>query len=146
MEILKKSIVIFVLSFSLFLLTGCVEYNPDYLKTEEGKHLPVEHCIRGTEGARLYGKLAQFEGKFLTFEKGAFGSIEMGHYLKDKKYDQITLVGLVSYICVLSNAVICKAALPNAHIIVEKDLTSAYDKHAQEIGFETLRNIHVEIK
>lgn len=121
-------------------------HEKDYLKTEEGKHLPVEHCIRGTEGAKLYGKLAQFEGKFLTFEKGTFGSIEMGQYLKDKNYNQITIVGLVSYICVLSNAVICKAALPNAHIIVEKDLTSAYDGHAQEIGFETLRNIHVEIK
>lgn len=121
-------------------------HEKNYLKTEEGKNLPVEHCLRGTEGAKLYGKLAQFEGKFLTFEKGTFGSIEMGDYLKDKNYDEITIVGLVSYICVLSNAVICKAALPNAHIIVEKDLTSAYDIHAQEIGFEALRNIHVEIK
>ena len=59
---------------------------------------------------------------------------------------EVTLVGLVSYICVLCNAVICKAALPNAHIVVEKDLTDALDKKAQDIGFEALRNIQVEIR
>ena len=121
-------------------------HEKDYLKTEEGKNLPVEHCLRGSDGAKLFGKLAQFEKNFITFEKGTFGSIGLGNYLLDKEYEEITLVGLVSYICVLSNAVICKSALPNAHIIVEKDLTSAYDVHAQEVGFEALRNIHVEIK
>lgn len=121
-------------------------HDEKYLESEEGKNLPVIHCQKGTKGAELFGELKKFEKDYPVFEKGAFASIELGNYLKDKKYDEITIVGLVSYICVLSNAVICKAALPNAHIIVEKDLTSAYDINAQKIGFEALKNIHVEIR
>lgn len=118
----------------------------DYMSSEEGKNLPVVHCIKGTEGSELYGKIKDAAKGYPVFEKGTFASLDLGNYLKDKDYEEITLVGLVSYICVLSNAVMCKAALPNAHIVVEKDLTDALDKHAQEVGFEALKNIHVEIK
>ena len=121
-------------------------HESNYLNTEEGKNLPIIHCVKNTKGFELYGKLKDVAEGYPTFEKGAFASLDLGNYLKDKNYDEISLVGLVSYICVLCNAVICKAALPNAHIIVEKDLTDAGDKHAEEIGFEALKNIHVEIK
>lgn len=121
-------------------------HEANYLETEEGKNLPVEHCLRGGKGQEIFGKVNGLQKGKIVFEKGAFGSIALGNYLLDKNYDEITIVGLVSYICVLSNAVICKAALPNAHIVVEKDLTDAADKKAQEIGFEALRNIHVEIR
>lgn len=121
-------------------------HDEKYLESEEGKNLPVSHCQKGSKGAELFGGLKTFEKDYPVFEKGTFGSLDLGNYLKDKKYDEITIIGLVSYICVLSNAVICKAALPNAHIVVEKDLTSAYDINAQKIGFEALKNIHVEIR
>lgn len=118
----------------------------NYMETEEGKNLPVMHCLEGSKGSELFGELESISKSYPVFKKNTFPSLELGNYLKDKKYDEITLVGLVSYICVLSNAVIAKAALPNAHIIVEKELTDAADKKAEEIGFEALRNIHVEIK
>lgn len=121
-------------------------HSKDYMETEEGKYLPIPHCIEGTPGCEFYGKIKEAAEGYPVFGKGAFSSIDLGIYLKDKKYDEITLVGLVSYICVLCNAIIVKAALPNAHIIVEKNLTDAADKKAQEIGFEALRNIQVEIK
>ena len=117
-----------------------------YLNSEEGKHLPIEHCIENTAGCELVGKIEGLSKGEKIFAKGAFGSIELGNYLLDKDYKEITIVGLVSYICVLANAIICKSALPNAHIIVEKDLVDAADKHAQEIGFEALRNVHIEIR
>lgn len=121
-------------------------HSKDYMSSEEGKNLPIPHCIEGTKGDELFGEIKEAAKGYPMFEKGAFASLDLGNYLKDKNYDEISLVGLVSYICVLCNAVICKAALPNAHIIVEKDLTDAGDKHAEEIGFEALKNIHVEIK
>ena len=121
-------------------------HEDNYLESEEGKNLPVKHCLSGSSGAELFGEVKDCQKDYKTFEKGAFGSLELGNYLANENYEQITVVGLVSYICVLSNAVICKAALPNAHIIVEKDLTDALDKKAQEIGFEALKNIHIEIK
>lgn len=118
----------------------------DYMLTEEGKNLPVLHCTKDSKGSELFGSLKEASKGYPVFEKPTFGSLELGNYLKDKGYNEITIVGLVSYICVLCNAVICKAALPNAHIIVEKELTDAADKHAQEVGFEALKNIHIEIK
>lgn len=121
-------------------------HDKNYLDSEEGKHLPIIHCQKGESGAELFGKLKMFESKYPTFEKPTFGSIELANYLLDKDYEQITVIGLISYICVLSNAVLCKSALPNAHIVVEKELTAADNKHAQEVGFEALKNIQIEVK
>ena len=118
----------------------------DYMSTEEGKNLPIMHCQNGSEGAALFGKIKEFENEFTVFEKGSFGSLELGNYIKDKNFEEITIVGLVSYICVFANAVICKSSLPNAHIIVEKDLVGAGDEKAQEIGFEAMKNLHIDIK
>ncbi len=121
-------------------------HEKDYMSTEEGKNLPVVHCIRGEEGTKFFGRVEELSKGHKVFEKATFGSIELAKYLDGKKYDEITLIGLVSYICVLSNAVIAKAAVPNAHIVVEKDLTSAAFIHEQEVGLEALKNIHVEIR
>lgn len=118
----------------------------DYMSTEEGKNLPIPHCIKGTSGCELYGKINELAKGHLIFEKETFGSTKLGEYLKNNQFDQITLVGLVSYICVLSNAVIAKAYCPNAHIIVEKQLTDGPDKILQDKAFEVMSNIHVEIK
>ena len=121
-------------------------HEKNYMETEEGKNLPVVHCIRGEEGTKFYGRVEELSKGHKVFEKETFGSIELAKYLDGRKYETITLIGLVSYICVLSNAVIAKAAVPNAHIVVEKELTSAAFIHEQEVGLEALKNIHVEIK
>lgn len=118
----------------------------NYLETEEGKNLPISHCIKGSKGAELFEELEEISKDYKVFEKNTFPSLELGKYLENKDYEEVTLVGLVSNICVLSNAVIVKAALPNAHIIVEKALTDSFDKHAQEVGFEAMKNIQIEIK
>ena len=121
-------------------------HEKNYMETEEGKNLPVVHCIRGEEGTKFYGRVEELSIGHKVFEKETFGSIKLAKYLDGRKYETITLIGLVSYICVLSNAVIAKAAVPNAHIVVEKELTSAAFIHEQEVGLEALKNIHVEIK
>lgn len=121
-------------------------HEDNYMSSEEGKNLPIPHCIRGTNGCELYGKINELAKGHLVFEKETFGSTKLGEYLKNNQYDVITLVGLVSYICVLSNAVIAKAYCPNAHIIVEKQLTDGPDKNLQNKAFEVMSNIHIEIK
>lgn len=121
-------------------------HETNYLETEEGRNLPIIHCLKGTLGAEIYGKVNELSKRHIIIEKETFGSSRLALYLKDNNYDQITLIGLVSYICVLSNAVICKAMNPNAHIIVEKVLTSGLDKKVQEEAFDVMRNIHIEIK
>ena len=103
-------------------------HGEDYFSTQEGRKLPITHCIRGTDGWELYGETgkARKPGD-KVIEKPAFPSLELGNWLKDKGYEQIELVGLVSYICVISNAIVAKAALPEAEIIVDAACTGGPD-------------------
>ena len=108
-------------------------HQADYLTTQEGRKLPVTHCVRGSEGWGLYGETAKAkQDEDTVLEKPAFPSLELGNWLRDKGYDQIELVGLVSYICVISNAVVAKAALPEAEIIVDAACTAGPDPALHE--------------
>ncbi|MCQ2551535.1 MAG: cysteine hydrolase [Clostridia bacterium] len=115
----------------------------DYLESEEGKKLPVGHCIKGTEGFALYGNLNEEDGK--VFEKETFGSLDLGLYLREKNYDEICLVGLVSNICVTANSVIAKAACPNAKIQVDARLVGSGDKEMEKKALDVLENLHIDI-
>ncbi len=76
-------------------------HQDNYLDTQEGKNLPVTHCIENSEGWQLYGKINNLAKNDKKILKNTFGSLELGNYLKDKDYEEITLVGVVSNICVL---------------------------------------------
>lgn len=89
----------------------------DYMNTLEGKNLPVLHCIKGTDGWKLQKDIDVFEGK--RFEKITFGSVGLADYVAGEGYDQVELVGLCTDICVISNAMLIKAAMPNTPILVD---------------------------
>lgn len=122
-------------------------HDEDYMQTEEGNNLPVKHCIKGTIGHELYGKVKKCFDKDgdVYFEKPTFPSLELANYLKDKEYEEIELCGLVSNICVLSNVVMVKSALPNAKIIVDSKATDSFDKKLNEYTLEILKGIHVKV-
>ena len=122
-------------------------HEQNYLDTLEGKKLPLAHCIKGTNGHKLFGTVSELfdENKDVFFEKPTFPSLELGIYLKNKVYDEVEVCGLVSNICVLSNVVIVKAALPNAKIIVDKTATDSFDKKLNDYTFEILKGLHVNI-
>ena len=95
----------------------------DYMETQEGRKLPVPHCIRGTEGWALVPELAALaEGRRIV-DKPTFASAELGQLLAEldagEKIERITLVGLCTDICVISNALLAKAFLPEAEIAVD---------------------------
>ena len=118
-----------------------------YLNTQEGKNLPVVHCVKGTQGHALYGNTAKaLKDGDKIFEKPVFGSWELAEYLRAGKYDEVELVGLVSNICVLSNTVLAKTALPEAKITVDAELTDSFDKKLNEETFDILRGIQVDVK
>lgn len=79
------------------------------------------------------------------FEKDTFPSIDLGIYLREKNYDEIELCGLVSNICVISNAIIAKSALPNAHIIVDALATASADKVLHKKTLDVMQGLHVEV-
>jgi Amidases related to nicotinamidase len=121
-------------------------HGADYLQTQEGKKLPVPHCIKNTPGWNLYGRAADFCGEGTKrFEKGAFGSMELAGYLAQNQYDTVELVGVVSNICVISNAVLAKAALPEAEIIVDAACTAGNDDVLNEKALDIMRGMQITV-
>ena len=95
----------------------------------------------------MYGKVAQCATtQDPVFIKPTFGSLPLAMHLRKQGYEQVELCGLVSHICVLSNAVLAKSALPNAEIIVDSALTGSYDESLNQKGFDILRNLHITVK
>ena len=94
-------------------------HGPDYLDTQEGKNLPVPHCLRGSEGWELVPELRQLSQGCRIFEKPAFGSLELAAFAAGEGFDQVGLVGVCTDVCVISNALLLKAALPQALVRVD---------------------------
>lgn len=120
-------------------------HDENYLSTVEGKKLPVVHCIKGSIGHRLYGRLNEFLNDSMSFEKVTFGSLELGFYLKDKEYSEIEVCGLVSNICVISNAIIAKSALPNAIIKVDAKATASFNADLHNKVLDVLDGLHIDV-
>ena len=117
----------------------------DYLETFEGVNLPFKHCIKNTIGHDIYGKVKELSYSHKLFEKETFGSSKLFHYLMEKEYSEVHLCGVVTNICVISNAVISKSALPNAKIVIYKDLVASNDPVMGEKALEIMANLHMEI-
>ena len=121
-------------------------HGEDYLETQEGRKLPVPHCIRETEGWYIHDLVAEAsKDKDEFFCKATFPSLELGQWLEECEYGQVELCGLVSHICVLSNAVIAKAALPEAEIVVDANLTASYDPALHEKALDIMEGLQITV-
>lgn len=144
-EELEQRIVQKIKEYDNVIFTLDTHYD-NYFDTLEGKKLPVKHCIKDTDGHKLYGEVSKYLDKAIkVFEKPTFPSLELANYLVGKGYDEVEICGLVSNICVLSNVVMVKAALPNVRIIVNKNLTASFDEKLNEETFDILKGIHVDV-
>ena len=121
-------------------------HTADYLNTQEGRNLPVVHCIKGTPGWELYGKVAQLcRDTDTSIEKIAFGSMELAAYLAANQYDRVVLLGGVSNICLISDAVLAKAALPEAEIIVDASCVASNDDRLNEAALDVMASMQIRI-
>lgn len=116
-----------------------------YLETQEGQKLPVPHTVLGTEGWQPYGRVRDLLKGCREFRKDTFGSGGLYDYLKGKEYGSVELVGLVSNMCVLSNAVLAKTALPNVQIRVDRSCTASFDSQLNEKALDVMQGLQVEI-
>ncbi|MBU5436055.1 cysteine hydrolase family protein [Pseudoflavonifractor sp. MSJ-37] len=121
-------------------------HGSDYAHTQEGRKLPPAHCLFGTPGWELYGETgaAHLPGD-PVFRKPTFPSLELAEWLKGRSYAQVELCGLVSHICVLTNAVMVKAALPETEILVDARLTASYDPALHEKALDVLEGIQITV-
>ena len=90
----------------------------NYMKTQEGKNLPVPHCIFETEGWQINSELEALR-KTEAIDKITFGSKDLVDILKDKDIESITFVGLCTDICVISNVMLVKAFYPEIPLFVD---------------------------
>jgi len=122
----------------------------DYLTTREGKNLPVVHCVKGTPGWQVYGETAK---ALEEVEAKAIDKLVFGMDVTDpataavlpEKADRIELVGLVSNICVVSNAVVLQSRYPEATIVVDAACTDSFDKTLNEKVLDVLAGFQVTV-
>ena len=125
-------------------------HHPDYLTTREGKHLPVLHCIEGSDGWKTYGETAKAleEVGYMRIDKATFPvhpaqMMELMGWLEGETVTDIEFVGLVSNICVISNICVFQGAFPNAQILVDKHLIASFDAKAHEAVLEVMASLQV---
>ena len=118
-------------------------HQKNYLETNEGKHLPVEHCIEGTDGWQVYEGLT--EGDSVVLNKPTFGHLGWRKYIEDSADLEIELIGLCTDICVASNALILKATFPEAVVSVDSTACAGVTPASHEAALNTMRMCQVEV-
>lgn len=124
----------------------------NYLLTQEGIHLPVKHCIKGTPGWELVGgvKELQRDRHYKMYEKPTFGSLQLAEDLRKRNAEapitEIEIIGLCTDICVVSNALLIKAALPEVPVCVDSSCCAGVTPAKHESALETMRSCQVEVK
>ena len=121
----------------------------DYLDTEEGKNLPVIHCIKNTEGWQLVDDLQEFNDNIFVkfFLKNTFGSVELGSFIKQfqKKFSRIDIIGICTDICVISNALLIKAFVPNIPIYVDASCCAGVSVESHDTALQAMKATHIHV-
>lgn len=119
----------------------------DYMSTQEGKKLPVSHCIEGTDGWEICSELKGLAKNCLT--KPTFGSVVLPEYICDllgEEPDEIELVGLCTDICVISNAMILKASFPEAKIAVDSSCCAGVTPQSHDNALAAMASVQIDIR
>ena len=120
-------------------------HGEDYMDTQEGRKLPVVHCIKDTEGWQIDKKLRGYAEGRRIFDKPTFGSVELMNYVIEQAYDEIQLLGLCTDICVISNAMLVKAALPEARICVVAGCSAGVTPESHNNALEAMKSCQIEV-
>jgi nicotinamidase-related amidase len=124
-------------------------HEENYLDTREGRYLPVCHCIRNTEGWRIRPEVARLLGGCVSLEKPTFGSMNLFGLLyqlsEGEKEIGIELIGLCTDICVVSNALLLKAAFPEADISVRRDCCAGVTPEKHEAALMTMASCQIDV-
>ncbi len=116
-----------------------------YLDTQEGKNLPVPHCIKGTDGWTLDENIAPLSRGCRFFEKPTFGSLQLAEFAAGKDYDEIELIGLCTDICVISNAMLLKAHLPEVKISVDASCCAGVTPESHENALSAMKMCQINV-
>jgi nicotinamidase/pyrazinamidase len=118
-------------------------HHPAYLESQEGRHLPVIHCLEGTLGWEIHQTLLLYAKK--VFIKPGFGSPELVDYIKAGSYARVELVGLCTDICVVTNALMIKGALPELPIRVDSKGCAGVTPQSHQAAIDTMKMCQVDV-
>ena len=122
-------------------------HQKNYMETQEGKNLPVPHCIINTTGHALDDEIEAAIHNKVTYSimKPTFGYDGWRQYGLDKHFDEVVLVGTCTDICVISNALAIKAACPETKVTVIADLCAGLSTEKHEAALEVMRSCQVNV-
>ena len=121
-------------------------HNENYMETEEGKNLPIPHCIKGTIGWQISDYFKEFiTNETEIFDKVTFGSDKLYNYLSNNNFDEIELIGVCTDICVIVNAMTIKTFAKEAVINVHKNLCAGTTIENHEIALKAMSNCQINI-
>ena len=124
-------------------------HEENYMETREGRYLPVPHCIKDTDGWKLNEKVqkALDAKEYDVIHKPTFGSTKLVEMLKDcNQLDtDVTLIGLCTDICVVSNAMLLKANYPEMNINVEAACCAGVTIEKHEAALEVMRSCQINV-
>ena len=125
-------------------------HEPDYLDTQEGQKLPVPHCIKGSEGWEIIDQLREDTVGRTVIDKPTFGSASLGERLaaldREERIEKITLIGLCTDICVISNALLAKAFLPEAEIVVDAACCAGVTPGSHRNALEAMKVCQITVE
>ena len=124
-------------------------HGPDYLSSQEGQRLPVVHCVKGTDGWQIRPEL-QALCRTAPIDKPTFGSVTLGEKLleldREEKIASVTLVGLCTDICVISNALLVKAFLPEVPVTVDAACCAGVTPRSHLNALEAMKMCQITVE
>ena len=134
-------------------LTQDEHYKKDYLLTQEGQRLPIEHCILGTEGIKINKDILDAVTKVFhnydIYPKNTFGTLELGYsvrnYTEIEKIESIELAGFCTDICVVTNALLLKTLLPEMKIIVDASCCAGVSPESHKAALLVMKSCQIEV-
>ena len=117
----------------------------DYMKTQEGKNLPVQHCIKDTTGWEICNELKPYANKVI--DKITFGSVDLPDVIKayGEQIEEIELCGLCTDICVISNAMILKATFPEVKIVVDSNCCAGVTEESHQTALNAMKAVQIDV-
>ena len=118
----------------------------DYMQTQEGKNLPVMHCVKDTPGWEIHPELEALR-KTAAIDKLTFGSSELPKILaQEENIESITFLGLCTDICVISNVMITKAFFPEVPVIVDAKGCAGVTPESHKNALAAMKMCQVVVK
>ena len=129
----------------MIVFTQDTHFSSNYKDSEEGKNLPIPHCLSDGSGWRIHNDIKKYAEVYPSYLKHTFGYNWADSWLCLDKYNQIEIIGLDTDFCVLANAMTLKAAFPEAHIVINAACCAGSTPEWHEKALDMLEHCHCEI-